>query len=136
MPTVISHSTIETLDRALSIVTVELEAALIAGSLFATLALISGIIFAWSLWKHQLDFLCRLCGWQIPLLTTLRLIFTMACFISLVVPTIILYKVLSTVQNLPHVLRVERGAIVSELLGALSCAMIMGVATALMATLN
>jgi hypothetical protein len=46
MPTVISYSTIETLDYALSSVTLGFEVALIASLLFATLALILGVIFA------------------------------------------------------------------------------------------
>jgi hypothetical protein len=133
MPTIIGHGTMETLDRALSNITLGFEASLIASFIFASIALISGIVFVFSLWKRQLGFLCHFGGWQISPLTTICLVSTIACCISLSASTFVLYKVLSAVQNLP---KVERGALNSQLLGALSCAIIMGLATAITTTLD
>ena len=107
-----------------------IEGPIIVGLTFTILAFLSGIISFYYIWKHQLELIHPLWGWQIPLLAA------SASCISLLAPTIMVCILLSETQQLPKEVNVVRGAVIGHLVEALACAIIMGLCTALAAILD
>jgi hypothetical protein len=107
-----------------------IEGYIIVGLNFTILAFLSGIISICYIWKHQLELIYPLWGWQIPLLAA------SASCISLLAPTIMVCILLSNTQQLPKEINVVRGAVIRHLVEALACAIIIGLCTVLASTLD
>lgn len=119
-------SSLQAIDEALARITLtNVENCLILGLTFAILAFLAGIVFVVSMWSPQLCFVCQFSSFRIPMFGLIRVLCSLGCCVSLLVPSIFLQILLLRTKSLPLEMLVEKGPVSGQCLGALFCAAVM-----------